>query len=41
MVIKRRRESTLQLLLLPLRLIITVLVVVSEIARPVYRPLVN
>ena len=41
MVIKRRRESTWQLLLLPLRLIITVLVVVSEIARPVYRPLVN
>jgi len=41
MAIKRRRESTLQLLLLPLRLIITVLVVVSEIARPVYRPLVN
>ena len=41
MVIKRRRESTLQLLLLPLRLIITVLVVVREIARPVYRPLVN
>lgn len=41
MAIKRRRESTLQLLLLPLRLIMTVLVVVSEIARPVYRPLVN
>ncbi|WP_246661259.1 hypothetical protein [Rhizobium sp. ERR 1071] len=38
---KHRRQATWQFLLLPLRLVITVLVIISEIARPVYRPLVN
>ncbi|TWB07929.1 hypothetical protein FBZ99_1237 [Rhizobium sp. ERR 1071] len=41
MVMKHRRQATWQFLLLPLRLVITVLVIISEIARPVYRPLVN
>lgn len=41
MVMKHRRQSAWQLLLLPLRLIIAVFVVISEIARPVYQPLVN
>ncbi|OJY63916.1 MULTISPECIES: hypothetical protein [unclassified Rhizobium] len=41
MVIKRQTGSLLQFLLLPLRLVIAVLVIISEIARPVYRPLVN
>ncbi|MBB4240425.1 MULTISPECIES: hypothetical protein [Rhizobium] len=38
---KHQRQSAWQLLLLPLRLIIAVLVIISEIARPVYRPLVH
>ncbi|MFS8047596.1 hypothetical protein [Rhizobium sp. BR 314] len=41
MVVKRQRQSLWQFLLLPLRLVIAVLVIISEIARPVYRPLVN
>ena len=41
MVTERRRRSPWQLLLLPLRLTIAILVIISEIARPVYRPLVN
>ena len=41
MVIKHRRQSVWQFLLLPLRLVIAVLVIASEVARPVYRPLVN
>jgi hypothetical protein len=41
MAIERRRRSPWQLLLLPLRLIIAILVIISEIARPVYRPLVS
>ncbi|MGO4567781.1 hypothetical protein AB4Z52_22685 [Rhizobium sp. 2YAF20] len=41
MIIKRQRRSAWQFLLLPLRLVIAVLVIISEIARPVYRPLVN
>lgn len=41
MVIERRRRSVWQLLLLPLRLVITVLVIISEVARPLYRPFVN
>lgn len=41
MIMKHRRQSAWQVLLLPLRLLIAVLVVISEIARPVYRPLVN
>ena len=41
MVIEHRRRSAWQLLLLPLRLVITVLVLISEVARPVYRPFVN
>lgn len=41
MAIQNQRRSAWQLLLLPLRLVITLLVIVSEIARPVYRPLVN
>lgn len=40
-IIKRQRQSAWQFLLLPLRLVIAVLVIISEIARPVYRPLVN
>ncbi len=39
--IKRQPKPAWQLLLLPLRLVIAVLVIISEIARPVYRPLVN
>ncbi len=41
MVMKHRRQAAWRFLLLPLRLIIAVLVVISEIARPVYRPLVS
>ena len=41
MVIKYPRRSVWQFLLLPLRLIIAVLVIISEIARPLYRPFVN
>jgi hypothetical protein len=41
MVMKHQRQSAWQFFLLPLRLIIAVLVIISEIARPVYRPLVR
>ena len=41
MVMKHQRRPAWRFLLLPLRLIIAVLVIISEIARPVYRPLVN
>jgi hypothetical protein len=41
MVIESRRRSAWQLLLLPLRVVIALLVIISEIARPVYRPLVS
>ncbi|MBB3457325.1 hypothetical protein FHT86_005643 [Rhizobium sp. BK313] len=41
MVIKHRRRSAWQFLLLPLRLAIALLVVISEIARPLYRPFVK
>ncbi|QND46937.1 hypothetical protein HB780_14445 [Rhizobium lusitanum] len=41
MVINTRRRSAWQLLLLPLRLVIAVLVLISEVARPLYRPFVN
>ncbi|MGG6893718.1 hypothetical protein [Rhizobium sp. BR 315] len=41
MFIKHRRQKAWQFLLLPLRLVIAVLVIISEIARPVYRPLVR
>ncbi|MEZ2224205.1 hypothetical protein [Rhizobium sp. RCC_161_2] len=41
MVIEHRRRSAWQPLLLPLRLVITVLVLISEVARPLYRPFVN
>ncbi|MFK0166082.1 hypothetical protein [Rhizobium sp. NPDC090279] len=41
MVIRHRRRPAWQFLLLPLRLVIALLVIISEIARPVYRPLVN
>ncbi|MQB43287.1 hypothetical protein [Rhizobium sp. ICMP 5592] len=41
MVIKTRRRSVWQLLLLPLRFVIAVLVIISELARPLYRPFVN
>ncbi|SCB10646.1 hypothetical protein GA0061103_1544 [Rhizobium multihospitium] len=41
MVMKHQRQSAWQVLLLPLRFIIAVLVIISEVARPVYRPLVN
>lgn len=38
---KTRHRSAWQLLLLPLRLAIAVLVIISEVARPLYRPFVN
>ncbi len=41
MVVKRQLQSVWQFLLLPVRLVIAVLVIISEIARPIYRPLVN
>lgn len=41
MVIEHRRWSAWQFLLLPLRLVIAVLVIVSEVARPLYRPFVT
>lgn len=41
MAIERQRGSAWQFALLPLRLLIAVFVIISEIARPVYRPLVN
>ena len=39
--IKTRRRSAWQILLLPLRFVIAILVIISEIARPLYRPFVN
>ncbi|HEX8046528.1 hypothetical protein [Rhizobium sp.] len=41
MVIKTRRRSAWQFLLLPLRLVIAILVIISEVARPLYRPFAN
>ena len=39
--IKTRRRSVWQFLLLPLRIVIAVLVIISEVARPLYRPFVD
>jgi len=41
MLIEHRSRSAWQLLLLPVRLVIAVLVIISEVARPLYRPFVN
>lgn len=41
MVINTRRRSAWQLLLVPLRFVIAVLVLINEVARPLYRPFVN
>lgn len=41
MVIEHRRRPAWQLLLAPLRLVIAVLVIISEVARPLYRPFVK